>query len=142
MRGITGLLTGLLFGAGLALSGMTDTAKVIGFLNVFGGWDPDLMWVMSGALVVTLIGTPLVLSKTKPMFDAAFSLPLATTVDRRLVAGAVLFGIGWGLWGYCPGPAVAALAYGDISTVVFCVAMLVGMWLASKSGLTVSRLEQ
>ncbi|MBL6695740.1 MAG: YeeE/YedE family protein [Luminiphilus sp.] len=142
MRGITGLLTGLLFGAGLALSGMTDTAKVIGFLNVFGGWDPDLMWVMSGALVVTLIGTPLVLSKTKPMFDAAFSLPLATTVDGRLVAGAVLFGMGWGLWGYCPGPAVAALAYGDISTVVFCIAMLVGMWLAGKSGLTISRLQQ
>ena len=141
MRGLIGLLTGLLFGAGLALSGMTDTTKVIGFLDVFGAWDPDLMWVMGGALGVTLLGTPLVLSRAKPVLVASFSLPLTTAIDRRLILGGALFGIGWGLWGYCPGPAVAALAYGDLSTVIFLGAMICGMWLASKLGLTVSHLK-
>lgn len=141
MKGITGLLTGLLFGAGLALSGMTDTSKVIGFLDIFGAWDPDLMWVMGGALGVTLLGTPLVLSRAKPVLAASFSLPLSTAVDRRLILGGALFGIGWGLWGYCPGPAVAALAYGELSTVIFLGAMIGGMWLAGQLGLTVSHLK-
>jgi uncharacterized protein len=141
MKGITGLLTGLLFGAGLALSGMTDTSKVIGFLDIFGAWDPDLMWVMGGALAVTLLGTPLVLSRAKPVLAASFSLPLSTAVDRRLILGGALFGVGWGLWGYCPGPAVAALAYGEWSTMIFLGAMIVGMWLAGRLGLTVSHLK-
>ena len=141
MKGMTGLLTGLLFGAGLALSGMTDTSKVIGFLDIFGRWDPDLMWVMGGALGVTLLGTPLVLSRAKPVLAASFSLPLSTAVDRRLILGGALFGVGWGLWGYCPGPAVAALAYGELSTVIFLSAMIGGMWLAGRLGLTVSHLK-
>jgi len=135
------LLTGLIFGMGLALSGMTDTAKVQGFLDITGAWVPDLMFVMGGALIVTLGATPLVLSRAKPLFADMFSLPASKAIDGRLIGGGVLFGIGWGLWGYCPGPAIAALAYGYESTLIFCVAMIAGMWIAGVLGLVKSRVD-
>lgn len=121
---------GMLFGCGLALSGMTDTAKVTGFLDLFGNWIPDLAFVMGGAVLVTVIAFRWVLRRSRPLFDEQFHLPGASHIDGRLLAGAALFGLGWGLYGYCPGPAVAALAYLDWQTALFVVAMLAGMALA------------
>lgn len=121
------LIAGILFGLGLTLSGMSDPAKVLGFLNIAGDWVPDLIFVMGGAVVVTLIFTPLVVKRARPLLADSFSLPTTKTLDKRLVSGAVLFGVGWGLSGYCPGPAVVSLLYGYESTIVFCLAMLAGM---------------
>ncbi|EED35236.1 YeeE/YedE family protein [Luminiphilus syltensis NOR5-1B] len=130
MSKLAALVSGILFGIGLALSGMTNTAKVQGFLDLFGDWQPDLAFVMGGALLISLGATPFILQRSKPIFAEAFSLPASAVIDRRLIGGGVLFGIGWGLVGYCPGPAIAALAYGTESTVVFIAAMLAGMGLA------------
>jgi uncharacterized membrane protein YedE/YeeE len=121
------LFAGILFGLGLTLSGMSDPAKVLGFLSIAGDWVPDLIFVMGGAVVVTLIFTPLVVKRARPLLADSFSLPTTKTLDKRLVSGAVLFGVGWGLSGYCPGPAVVSLLYGYESTIVFCLAMLAGM---------------
>jgi uncharacterized protein len=127
MKNIIMLLTGILFGVGLAMSGMTDTAKVIGFLDVFGSWVPDLAFVMGGAVAVTLFSFRFILKRNSPLLDTDFSLPSNQIVDRKLIGGAALFGIGWGIYGYCPGPALAALAYQQPVTVVFVLAMVVGM---------------
>lgn len=127
MKAWPALIAGILFGLGLTLSGMSDPAKVLGFLNIAGDWVPDLIFVMSGAVVVTLIFTPLVVKRARPLLADSFSLPTTQTLDKRLVSGAVLFGVGWGLSGYCPGPAVVSLLYGYESTIVFCLAMLAGM---------------
>ena len=127
MKAWPALIAGILFGLGLTLSGMSDPAKVLGFLNIAGDWVPDLIFVMGGAVVVTLIFTPLVVQRARPLLADSFSLPTAKTLDKRLVSGAVLFGVGWGLSGYCPGPAVVSLLYGYESTIVFCLAMLAGM---------------
>ena len=126
MKSLAALGCGLLFGAGLALSGMTDTAKVQGFLDLFGNWVPDLMFVMGGAVTVTLIAFRFVL-RGQPLLASAFSLPTRKDIDARLLAGAAVFGIGWGVYGYCPGPALSALVYLDPKTVVFVAAMLAGM---------------
>jgi uncharacterized membrane protein YedE/YeeE len=127
MKAWPALLSGVLFGLGLTLSGMSDPAKVLGFLNITGAWIPDLVFVMGGAVVVTFFITPLVTAREAPLLASAFSLPSKQLLDRRLVGGAVLFGIGWGLSGYCPGPALVSLLCGYESTVVFCLAMLAGM---------------
>ena len=127
MKAWPALFAGILFGLGLTLSGMSDPAKVLGFLNIAGDWVPDLIFVMGGAVVITLIFTPLVVKRTRPLLADSFSLPTTKTLDKRLVSGAVLFGVGWGLSGYCPGPAVVSLLYGYESTIVFCLAMLAGM---------------
>ena len=127
MKAWPALIAGILFGLGLTLSGMSDPAKVLGFLNIAGDWVPDLIFVMGGAVVVTLIFTPLVVKRARPLLADSFSLPATQTPDKRLVSGAVLFGVGWGLSGYCPGPAVVSLLYGYESTIVFCLAMLAGM---------------
>ena len=127
MKAWPALIAGILFGLGLTLSGMSDPAKVLGFLNIAGDWIPDLIFVMGGAVVVTLIFTPLVVKRARPLLADSFSLPTTQTLDKRLVSGAVLFGVGWGLSGYCPGPAVVSLLYGYESTIVFCLAMLAGM---------------
>lgn len=132
MKGILALLCGTIFGVGLAMSGMTDTAKVLGFLDVSGNWDPDLAFVMGGAVLVTLVCFPLVLKMKKPVFNPRFSLPTSSYIDGRLLGGAALFGIGWGIYGYCPGPAISALTYLDSKTAMFVVAMLVGMALANR----------
>lgn len=131
-RNISGLVVGILFGLGLAASGMTNTAKVIGFLDFFGQWDSDLLFVMASAVIVTFIGFKMVLKKDAPLFDLSFSLPTNTQIDPRLVLGAAIFGIGWGLYGYCPGPAIASLIYLSPVTIAFVVSMVTGFWLASK----------
>ena len=132
MKSWPALISGILFGLGLTLSGMSDPAKVLGFLNVTGAWVPDLILVMGGAVVVTLVLTPLVLKRTAPLLASTFSLPTKQIVDRRLVGGAVLFGIGWGLSGYCPGPGLVSLLYGYQTTLVFYLAMFAGMFLESR----------
>ena len=134
MKGIVALLCGLVFGIGLAVSGMTDTAKVLGFLDLFGNWVPDLAFVMGGAVCVTVVAFRFVLKRDQPLLTPDFSLPTSSAVDRRLLSGAAIFGIGWGVYGYCPGPAISALVYLDSKTVIFVVAMLVGMALANRVG--------
>lgn len=132
MQHIAALFCGLLFGGGLAASGMTDTAKVIGFLDIFGTWDPDLMVVMAAAVLTTLITFRLVLARNNPLFSPDFHLPTSSMIDAKLLSGAALFGLGWGLYGYCPGPAVAATFYGETETFVFIAAMLAGMFVSDR----------
>ena len=127
---VAGAATGMLFGAGLSVSGMINPAKVIAFLDIAGEWDPSLAFVMLGALAVTAAGYRLVLRRARPVCGSAFSLPLRRDIDPALLLGAVLFGIGWGLGGYCPGPALAALGFGQTPTLVFVAAMVAGMMAA------------
>ena len=127
MKPLIGLLCGLIFGTGLAMSGMTDTAKVLGFLDLFGLWVPDLAFVMGGAVAVYAIGYQLIMKSAKPLFAEAFQVPSRRDIDARLITGAVLFGAGWGLAGYCPGPAITGLAFGMNETVTFFAAMAVGV---------------
>ncbi len=130
MRTVVHFAIGLIFGLGLVVSGMVDPAKVQNFLDVFGTWDPSLAFVMAGAVAVAFVGYRLAWRNARPMLDDQFHLPEATAIDRRLVFGAAVFGIGWGLGGYCPGPAFTGLSLLAPGTIVFVPAMLVGMWLA------------
>jgi len=132
MKGLAALLCGILFGIGLAVSGMTDTAKVLGFLDLFGEWVPDLVFVMGGAVCVTLVAFRFVLKRDRALLGDLMSLPGKTAIDGRLLLGAAIFGIGWGVYGYCPGPAISALGYLETNTAIFVVAMLVGMAVASR----------
>lgn len=138
-------ISGALFATGLVISGMTQPAKVIGFLNVggladaarFGPWDPSLAFVMGGALLVTLLAFAVTPPSPrhpdrKPWFAATFQLPTRQDIDLRLVLGAMLFGVGWGLAGYCPGPALASLLTGSMDIILFAAAMALGMWLARR----------
>ena len=127
MKAWSAFAAGILFGLGLTLSGMSDPLKVLGFLDVSGNWIPDLALVMGGALVVSLAATPWVLKHRAPRFASQFHVPTIRTIDQRLAIGAMLFGIGWGLSGYCPGPAIVSLLYGYESTMIFCLAMIAGM---------------
>jgi hypothetical protein len=120
------LASGILFGLGLVISQMVNPAKIIGFLDVAGRWDPTLLVVMAGALLVATPAFRLVLKRPHPLFATDFSLPTRTDLDPRLFAGAALFGIGWGLSGFCPGPAVTALVTLQLPVLVFVVAMLAG----------------
>ncbi|KAA5803887.1 YeeE/YedE family protein [Alkalicaulis satelles] len=124
---LAALGAGLLFGLGLVISGMINPAKVLNFLDVAGSWDPSLAFVMGGALAVTAIGYRLVLPRGKPLFAERFALPAARQLDPRLIGGAALFGIGWGLAGFCPGPALSAAALGMAEVYIFLAAMLAGM---------------
>jgi uncharacterized membrane protein YedE/YeeE len=126
-RNLTALLAGLLFGIGLAVSGMMDPAKVLGFLDVAGDWDPTLAFVMGGALAVSGPAYFLARRRSAPFLEPAFHLPSKTDLDSRLIGGAALFGVGWGLVGFCPGPALAALSLGLTEVFVFGAAMVVGM---------------
>ena len=130
MRAIVGLLCGLIFGTGLVVSGMSNPAKVLNFLDLAGTWDPSLAFVMGGAVVVTFIGYRLVQQRQHPAFAERFHMPTARDIDAPLLAGAACFGLGWGLGGYCPGPAVTALALHADGTLVFVPCMLIGMWSA------------
>ncbi len=127
MKLLMALLAGLLFGLGLILSGMTDPAKVLGFLDLAGNWDPSLAFVMGGALLVGSLVFPFATKRPKSILGDALRLPMATRIDRRLVLGGLTFGVGWGLAGYCPGPALASLAQGGTKPLLFFVAMLAGM---------------
>ncbi len=133
MKTIIGFAVGLAFGFGLMLSGMTSPDKVLGFLDVTGQWDPTLAFVMGGAI---LAATPLFMlarRKTRPaLVGDMFTTPTATKIDRRLVVGAILFGVGWGLAGLCPGPALVNLAIDPSASAIFVMAMLVGMLVSSK----------
>lgn len=124
------LLSGLLFGLGLVVSGMADPAKVQNFLDLAGLWDPSLAFVMAGAVAVTMAGYRLVLSRAAPLYAPAFDLPAATAIDLRVVLGPAIFGIGWGLAGFCPGPALTSLALAAPGTLIFVPAMLAGMAIA------------
>ncbi|AWN35849.1 YeeE/YedE family protein [Methylobacterium radiodurans] len=126
-RAAAALAAGLLFGLGLALSGMLDPARVRGFLDVGGAWDPSLVFVLGGAVSVSALGYALSRRLARPALARTFDLPTSRRIDLPLVLGAALFGIGWGLSGFCPGPAVAALSTGAAPVLVFVAAMLVGM---------------
>lgn len=120
-------LSGTLFGAGLAFGGMTDPARVIGFLDLFGRWDPTLAFFMAGAVAVMAAAWILRRTMARPLFAPAFSIPGTREIDRRLAVGALLFGIGWGIAGICPGPAIAALALDPLAILPFLAAMFAGM---------------
>jgi len=124
---LASFICGLIFGAGLLISGMNQPEKVLGFLDIFGAWDATLAFVMTGAVAVSAIGFALARRRTAPLFAAKFSWPERRDIDTPLVAGAVLFGIGWGLVGICPGPALVNLAGMSLPIVVFAAAMVIGM---------------
>jgi uncharacterized protein len=130
-RTFAALFAGTLFGVGLAVSGMINPAKVVGFLDVAGGWDPTLAFVMGGALLVTIPAFRVILNRPRPVLADGFDLPTRSTLDARLLGGAALFGVGWGLSGFCPGPAVAAVTTGLAPVFAFVAAMMAGMVLYS-----------
>lgn len=141
MRILINIAAGLLFGFGLILSGMADPAKVQNFLDIFGSWDPSLAFVMAGAIAVTAAGYALASRRTAPILERRFELPAKTPIDARLISGAALFGLGWGLSGFCPGPALTSLALAAPGTIVFVIAMVLGIAVSTlisnaSSGLT------
>lgn len=120
-------IVGLVFGIGLIVSGMTDPSKVLGFLDLAGNWDPSLAFVMGGAILVGLVAFRVAGKRERSLLGEPMRLPSATRIDRRLVLGSLAFGAGWGLAGYCPGPALASLASGGLKPLIFTLAMLAGM---------------
>lgn len=129
MHILTALIAGLVFGIGLIVSGMTDPAKVTGFLDLAGTWDPSLAFVMGGAILVGFIAFRFAGRRERSLLGETMRLPAASRIDRRLVLGSLAFGAGWGLAGYCPGPALASLAAGGVEPLIFTGAMLAGMGL-------------
>lgn len=130
-RLLSALLIGIIFGLGIAISGMINPAKVLNFFDIAGTWDPSLAFVMGGGLVTAFIGYRLVFGARKaPLFEPSFALPARKTVDRELVGGAAIFGIGWGIAGFCPGGAIPALGLGYSQTVIFIAAMVAGIVVA------------
>lgn len=127
MRIIATYFIGLIFGLGIMLSGMANPAKVINFFDFIGTWDPSLIFVMGGAVVTTFIGYRLVLARKAPLLEARFKLPTSTNIDPRLVGGAAVFGIGWGIAGFCPGGAIPAIGTGRVEVVVFVAGLIVGL---------------
>lgn len=133
---VIALLSGIIFGLGLSLSQMINPNKVINFLDIFGQWDPSLAFVMIGALLVAFISFRMVLKRPEPILEQGFHLSKRTEIDKALLAGAAIFGVGWGLSGYCPGPAVASLALGGFEAPVMVVSIYAGFffqkWVANK----------
>jgi uncharacterized membrane protein YedE/YeeE len=127
MNLVTAFLAGLMFGGGLILSGMSNPAKVLAFLDIAGSWDPSLLFVMLGAILVAALAFRFARTRVRPLFGSHIHVPGAGRIDTPLVLGSVTFGIGWGLVGYCPGPALTALAVGGRSTLLFVAAMVAGM---------------
>jgi uncharacterized membrane protein YedE/YeeE len=123
-------LIGVIFGTGIVVSGMANPAKVVNFFDVAGTWDPSLAFVMGGALVVAGIGYRLVFLRGRPLFEGKFMLPTARNLDARLIGGSALFGVGWGIAGFCPGGALPALGTGRIEVILFVIAMLGGIFAA------------
>lgn len=127
MRILLALITGLVFGIGLIVAGMTNPAKVLGFLDLAGRWDPSLALVMAGAILVAFPAFRVAARRRQSLLGEPMHLPTATRIDRQLVLGSLAFGAGWGLAGFCPGPALASIATGALQPLIFCAAMLAGM---------------
>ncbi|MBU75203.1 MAG: YeeE/YedE family protein [Rhodospirillaceae bacterium] len=127
IRSLTILFVGALFGSGLAIGGMLNPAKVAGFLDLFGVWDPSLAFVMGGGVVANFVGMCFVMRRSGPVFSDMFRIPDATAIDRNLLVGAALFGIGWGLGGLCPGPAISAMVLVPGDVALFVVMMFAGL---------------
>jgi uncharacterized membrane protein YedE/YeeE len=130
MRLLSGFGIGLLFGLGIAVSGMIDPAKVLNFFDILGAWDPSLAFVMAGALAVVIPGYRVVLGRPAPALAERFHLPAARVIDRRLVLGSASFGLGWGIAGFCPGGALPALGTGEVSVFLFVASLIGGLLLA------------
>ncbi len=126
---LSALLAGTVFGVGLTLSGMVDPNKVVNFLDITGNWDPSLMFVLGGAVITTTIAYRFIFAQDKPLFDEDFHLPTLLKIDSKLLSGSIMFGIGWGLIGYCPGPAVASIGFRPEEPLIVVASMLVGMLL-------------
>ena len=133
MNKIVSLFCGIIFGIGLVISEMINPAKVLGFLNLFGEWDPSLAFVMIGALVVATPLFHLFKNKEKPIFSSSFSISNKKEIDKKLIIGSILFGAGWGLVGLCPGPAITSIALLNMSSITFVIAMFIGFYIAKLS---------
>ena len=129
---LSALMAGLVFGAGLSVSNMIDPNKVLGFLDIAGDWDPSLALVMAGALAVAIPGFRWVRKQGRPVLDSRFHVTDRTQLDRPLLIGAAIFGIGWGMTGYCPGPAVANLALGNAEALLMVISVYAGFWIAGQ----------
>jgi uncharacterized protein len=132
MRKFLALASGALFGAGVTISGMVNPMKVLNFLDIFGPWDATLMFVMGGGLLVTIVGYHFAMKRRAPLFASSFRIPASEDIDARLLGGAALFGLGWSLTGFCPGPAIASMVFGRVESLAFVAAMAVGMILAKQ----------
>lgn len=130
LRVVYAALAGGLFGAGLLISGMTDTLKVQGWLDVFGAWDPTLAFVLGGAILPMVVAWRIVARRAQPALGGSFPAPSSPLLDRNLVVGSALFGAGWGIAGLCPGPAMASLSWGGFGGLVFLISMVAGMLIA------------
>jgi len=125
-------LIGLIFGLGISISGMANPAKVLNFFDVTGSWDPSLAFVMGGAVAITFFGYRWVLSRSKPLFATSFALPTRSDIDLKLISGSLIFGIGWGLAGFCPGGALPVLGTGNRTVMLFVAALITGIYLTRK----------
>ena len=123
-----GLVSGIIFSFGLVFSGMTNPEKVIGFLDIFGKWDPSLAFVMGGAVIFNLISFHFILKRKAPLFEQSFDLPLKVEIDKKLIIGASIFGVGWGLIGICPGPSIVNLVTLNLNSFLFVGSMIIGMF--------------
>ena len=132
MQRLISLIVGSLFGTGLYISQMTDTLKVQGWLNIFGGWDPTLTFVMGGAIIPMFFAWRLVKKQNKTFLGNNINLQSRKNIGTPLIVGSILFGIGWGLAGLCPGPAIASLSFNGVNGFIFLISMLVGIWIVSK----------
>ena len=145
MQTLMALVAGFIFGVGLVVSGLANPAKVLNFLDVAGAWDPSLALTMASAVVTTAVGYRLAFYRSRPVFSKVFDVPSGTQIDGRLLSGAAMFGLGWGLVGYCPGPAIVALSIGESGTIIFIMARLIGMGMGriapsfSRSGVAKNR---
>jgi uncharacterized membrane protein YedE/YeeE len=128
------LVAGILFGVGLAVSEMINPRKILAFLDLAGAWDPSLLFVLGGAVLTTFTGYRWVLRRREPLFESRFRLPATQAIDYRLILGAAIFGVGWGLVGYCPGPAIATLVIDPLTGLLFVATMLLGAWSAARFG--------
>ena len=132
MRYLFTCLSGLIFGFGLTLSGMLNPYKVHSFLDISRNWDPSLAFVMIGGILTTSLGYYFILKSPSPLYDSNFHIPIIYHIDVKLIGGSVLFGIGWGLGGLCPGPAVAILSYSFFPAIIFMIAMLIGLFIGKR----------
>ena len=133
LKYISSAIAGSVFGFGIAISGMANPAKVLNFFDIFGTWDPSLVFVMGGAMITALIGYRLVFGVQKrPLFEVSFSLPSAKQIDRRLILGSIVFGIGWGIAGFCPGGAIPTFGLGHSESYIFIASLVVGILVARR----------